>query len=268
MTDNSLDDPGSDLHLLQTRFQDYITGKSEDFEKYIISTEDALAEHRLGAYYNAYRIRLIDCLAVDFECLQKEIGEQAFELMILDYLELYPSEHPSVRWVGTHMVEFLQHCEHPEKEFLSELANFEWTQGLCFDAADSEQLFKLEDMAQIAPETWPQLTFKFHPSMRWLDLNWNVPPYWVALDNDEELPEKFIDDIPTRWLMWRKVTSPNWRSLEVAEAWAIEAAVNGANFAELCEGLLEWIGENSVAMTAAGYLKQWIHDEMIVQISQ
>jgi len=261
MTENN-----SELHALQQRFQDYLAGKSEDFEKDIISTSEALAEHRLGAYYNAYRIRLIDCLATDFSGLQKELGEEQFELMILDYLKQYPSENPSVRWVGNHMVEFLQHSDHREKKFLSELALFEWTQGLCFDAADSDQLFSQQDMAKISPDLWPQLTFKFHPSMRWLDLHCNVAPYWVALDNNKELPEKQLSEVPTRWLMWRKDMSPNWRSLEVAEAWSIEAASNGANFAELCGGLLEWIGEDAVAMTAAGYLKQWIHDELITHI--
>ncbi len=256
----------SDLHALQTRFQDYITGKSEDFEKDIVSTEDALAEHRLGAYYNAYRIRLIDCLATDFEVLQKEIGEEEFELMILDYLKLYPSSNPSVRWVGSHMVEFLQHSTHPQKEFLSELALFEWSQGLCFDSADTDHIFNLDDMTQIAAESWPYLSFSFHPSVRWLDLNWNVPPYWIAIDKNEQPPEKSFEESPTRWLMWRKEMSPNWRSMDVAEAWAIEAAFNGSNFAELCEGLLEWIGEDSVAITAASYLKQWITDEIIVSI--
>jgi len=256
----------SELQQLQTRFQDYITGKSEDFEKDIISTEDALAEHRLGAYFNAYRIRLINSLATDFECLQKELGEEAFELMVLDYLKLYPSDNPSVRWVGIHLVEFLQHSEHPDKAFLVELAEFEWNQGLCFDAGDSEQIFRLEDMAQIAPENWPQLTFQFHDSVRWLDLYSNAAPYWVALDSNKQLPGKHFDEIPTRWLMWRKGMSPNWRSLEVAEAWTIEAAFNGINFAQLCEGLLEWIGEDQVAITAAGFLKQWIHDELIVQV--
>lgn len=260
-------DKSSELHELQIRFQDYITGKSEDFEKDIISTEDALAEHRLGAYYNAYRIRLIDCLATDFECLQKELGEEQFELMILDYLKLYPSENPSVRWAGSHMVEFLQHSEHAEKDFLCELASFEWTQGLCFDAADSNHVFSVEDMSQVAAESWPQLTFKFHPSVRWLDLHYNAPPYWVALDNNEELPEKLVNKVPTRWLMWRKGMSPNWRSLDVAEAWAVEAAFNGVNFSELCEGLLEWTGADSVAMIAAGFLKQWIHDELIVLVN-
>ncbi len=255
------------LRQLQQRFQDYLLDQSHDFEQDIISTDDARAEHRLGAYYNAYRIRLIDCLATDFSGLLKELGDEGFEFMALEYLKLYPSEHPSVRWVGKHMVEFLQHSGQPEAEFFAELANFEWSQGLCFDAADADRLFTLQDMAQIDPAAWPTLKFDFHPSMRWLDLNWNVPPYWVALDKDEELPPKQRGEYPTRWLMWRKELSPNWRSLDVSEAWAIEAAAQGANFAELCEGLLEWIGEDAVAVTAAGFLKQWIVDELLIEVS-
>lgn len=254
------------LHQLQQRFQDYLTGKSEDFEQDIISTDDALAEHRLGAYYNAYRIRLIDCLKTDFSGLYLELGDEGFEAMALQYLERYPSQHPSVRWVGQHMVEFLQHSGQPEAEFFAELAEFEWNQGLCFDAKDSDHLFTLEQMAQIDPANWPQLTFQFHPSLRWLDLNWNVPPYWVALDNEEDLPAKQRGEYPIRWLMWRRDLSPHWRSLDAAEAWAIEAASQGANFAELCEGMLEWIGEDAIAVTAAGYLKQWICDQIIINI--
>ena len=86
-----------DLRTLQLRFQKYITGASEDFEHDIVSTEDARAEHRLGAYYNAYRIRLIDCLSIDFKAVQKTIGEEDFEYLVLDYLQQYPSKHPSVR---------------------------------------------------------------------------------------------------------------------------------------------------------------------------
>ena len=88
------------LRELQRRFQDYLISGSEDIEQDIISTENALAEHRLGAYYNAYRIRLIDCLAVDYSALEKFLGREAFENMALDYLRHYPSTHPSVRWFG------------------------------------------------------------------------------------------------------------------------------------------------------------------------
>jgi len=252
------------LRALQLRFQDYLEGRSEDFEQDIISTADAKAEHRLAAYYNAYRIRLIDCLATDFPGLQKTLGEEAFEYLILDYLKIHPSEQPSVRWAGQHMVDFLTQSQYENSEFLSELALFEWTQGLCFDAPESEVLFTLDDMAQLDPALWPSVSLSFHPSVRWLDLHWNAAPYWVALDQPDGEPiQPQYNTLPARWLMWRKKHKPNWRSLEAPEAWAIEAAYNGANFAELCEGLLEWIGEDTVALTAAGYLKQWIHDDLI-----
>lgn len=67
------------LRNLQLRFQDYLLGSSEDIERDIVSTENARAEHRLGAYYNAYRIRLIDCLAIDYLALEKILGRTAFE---------------------------------------------------------------------------------------------------------------------------------------------------------------------------------------------
>ena len=66
----------SNLRRLQSRFQNYLLGISNEIESDIINTEEALAEHRLGAYYNAYRIRLIDALAVDYSALQKHLGRE------------------------------------------------------------------------------------------------------------------------------------------------------------------------------------------------
>jgi len=256
------------LRELQMRFQDYLIGVNEDIEQDIVSSEDALAEHRLGAYYNAYRIRLIDILAVDYSAIEKHLGREEFENLALDYLKIFPSQHPSVRWFGAHFSEYLEkHCERDDSEFLAELASFEWAQGLVFDADNETELFQLEDIAQVPPESWPTLTIEFKPALQWLDLYWNVCPYSVAIDAGEASPEPHCEEIPVRWLLWRKNRNPNWRSLEVHEAWAVEAAHQGANFAEICEGLCEWVSEDQVAMAAAGFLKQWIDDELVVSIA-
>lgn len=257
-----------ELKQIQQRFKAYITGQSEDFVNDIVSTEEALAEHRLGAYYNAYRLRLIEALANDYSGVQQLVGEEAFEYLVLDYLERYPSEHPSIRWAGRHMAEFLQQQDTIEdKQYLVEMARFEWQQGLCFDSSDSDAPLELTAMADIPPESWPQLHFKFHPSVAWLDLHCNAPTYWLAFEEEQQPPQKSCEEVPTRWLMWRKELSPNWRSLDSAEAWAVEQAFNGANFADLCEGLLEWYAEDQVALIAAGYLKQWIADGVIIEIN-
>ena len=255
------------LRELQLRFQDYLIGINEDIEDDIVSSPNALAKHRLGAYYNAYRIRLIDILAVDYSAIEKHLGRDTFENLALDYLKVFPSQQPSVRWFGQHLSEYLdKHCDRDDHEFLAEIASFEWAQGLVFDADNEATIFQLEDMAQVPPEAWPTLTIAFKPALQWLDLNWNVSPYAVAIDGDEPTPEPHRDDIPLRWLLWRKNRNPNWRSLDVHEAWAIEAAHQGANFAEICEGLCEWVSEDQVAMVAAGLLKQWVSDELVTKV--
>ena len=258
------------LRELQLRFQDYLIRGTDDIEQDIISTENALAEHRLGAYYNAYRIRLIDCLAVDYSALQKYLGRESLRkhgARLPAALPVHPSLGALV-WQGSACLpaRFLQRRDNAE--FVQELASYEWTQSIVFDAANSEQLFQLEDMAQVAAEAWPGLTFEFQPAMRWLDLYWNVPTMERALDADTELPQLQRADYPQRWLLWRQDMKTHWRSLEVHEAWAIEQASKGANFAEICEGLLEWIDEQQVALAGAGFLKQWISDNLLTQLRQ
>ncbi len=255
------------LRDLQLRFQEYLVNGSDDIEQDIISTEDALAEHRLGTYYNAYRIRLIDCLAIDYSALEQYLGREAFENMALDYLQHYPSKHPSVRWFGQNLPAYLGHVYAGENaEFVQELAGYEWAQAKVFDAADSPKLFQLEDITPIPAESWPGIGFSFKPALTWLDLHWNVALIANAMDSGSELPPKQRAEYPLRWLLWRQGMVTRWRSLEVHEAWALEQASTGAGFAEICEGLLEWIDEPQVALVAAGFLKQWVSDQLLEKL--
>lgn len=259
----------SHLRELQLRFQDYLVGVSEEIENDITSTENALAEHRLGTYYNAYRIRLIDSLAIDYSALEKVLGREAFETMALDYLQHYPSTQPSVRWFGANLAEYLQrYYQGDDAEFLQELARFEWAQTMVFDAADTIRPVQLEEVAQLPGEAWASLGFEFIPALRWLDLYWNVAQIENSVDKNDTMPQKSRADHPLRWLLWRRDMKTYWRSLEVHEAWAIESAANGADFAEICEGLLEWVDEQQVALCAAGFLKQWVSDQMVGKLHQ
>ena len=257
----------TDLRKLQQRFQDYLVDGSEAIEQDIVSTRDALAEHRLGTYYNAYRIRLIDALAVDYSALDKYLGREAFERIALDYLHRYPSSNPSLRWFGRHLPVYLRdHYAGGERELICELAEYEWVQANVFDAANETSTVQLEDMAGFPPESWPELHFSFIPALRWLDLSWNVPLIEAALDQGGEVPSPEKSEFPLRWLLWRRDYKTYWRSLDVHEAWAIETAANGGSFGAICEGLLEWIDAEQVALIAAGFLKQWIADQMLAKL--
>jgi len=252
----------SNLQQLQQRFQSYILTQAEAIKQDIVSTENALAEHRLGTYYNAYRLRLIECLETEYPIVKKTLGEEAFITLALSYFDQHPSDHPSARWVGRRLPQFIQNTD----TFLGELAQFEWQKGLTFDAATPKSIASITHMAAIAPKAWPSLTFSFQASVRLLDFHWNAITYWQALNTDQPLPEKQKQAIANVWLLWRKGHDPHWRSLEVSEAWALHTCLQGADFATLCTGLVEWVDETQVSMVAASYLKQWVQDELITEI--
>jgi hypothetical protein len=71
---------------------------------------------------------------------------------------------------------------------------------------------------------------------------------------------------PVAWVVWRHELTTYFRSIEVDEAWALDALIAGQTFADLCEGLCEWIDAQHVATHAAGFLKTWIGDGMISKI--
>ncbi len=46
----------------------------------------------------------------------------------------------------------------------------------------------------------------------------------------------------------------------------LDALRDGKSFADICEGLTEWIDTQNVALHAAGLFRQWLEDGMINKI--
>ena len=148
------------------------------------------------------------------------------------------------------------------------MAAFEWAQGLVFDAAGEDAL-DMQSFSRIPAEEWAGLTFDFTPAMQRLDLSWNIPELWSALnDGEEPVPELRKGSIPSAWLLWRQDLSPGWRRLDVDEAWAMDRAMEGMNFGDICEGLLEWVDESNAPLRAAGFLRTWVSHGLLIDVFQ
>lgn len=255
------------LLSLQTEFQNHlIRPERTAILKHIAGTAQADAETRLGIYAEAYRLRLIEALDTDFPVLHALLGDDEFERMARAYIDAHPSRHFSIRWFGQHLSDFLRatapYREHPA---VGEMAAFEWTMTLAFDAAD-DPLLALDAMAAVLPASWPDLRFTPHASLHRLDLSWNVPAVWKAHAAGEDVHAPEQNPHPIAWALWRQDLTTYFRSLEVDEAWALDALITGQPFADLCQGLCEWIDAQHVAAHAAGLLKNWIGDGMIAAV--
>ena len=226
---------------------------------------DRIAEpdFRFQAYNQAYRLRLIEVLGNDYPLLKRLLGEGDFDTLARQYLDEYPSDTPSVRWMGRHLERHLRSREvHPA---LADIAAFEWAQGEAFDAEDTDVL-TMNSVAALPPEAWERLHFEIHPSARILQLHWNVPEL-ASADADADLSELIsANEAPRHWVMWRRGHVVHWRSLQDDEATALSGVGLGQSFPQICERLCAYVDADQVALHTVSLLKRWLADELLAAI--
>lgn len=259
----------SQLAKLQADFQAYLVDEQAlaEFNNHgitisIISDAKVGIKRRLGIYYDAYRLRIIEALANSYPKLKDLLGDDLFDATARSYINAYPSMVRNMRWVGdsmqTHLINTL-----PQHPIAAEMAAFEWALGLAFDAEDAPVL-SLQDLAAIAPENWGDLHFKFHPAVQLLNPKYNVLLIWQALNIGETPPKATQINEPC--VVWREDLNAHYRSLEHAEYAAIESVILGTSFGELCESLQENASEDEATMQAAQYLSSWLNGGLITAI--
>lgn len=286
----------SALADLQSDFQSFLLEGGERMRERVTGTAKVNPETRLAIYYDAYRLRLLEALTSNYSVLRAWIGDEEFENAGMAYLAAHPSRHFSIRYFGHRLPEYLATTEPwNERPFLAEMASLEWALSETFDA-ENGAVMGVGDMARIPVDAWPDMRLQFHPAVRRLDLYWNVPIIWKAINRNldvekntascrgetsataaagnarptetpHDVPAPEADEYPRAWLIWRQDLKTWFRSLSVDEAGALDAARAGENFAAVCEGLLEWIDARNVALHAAGLMKQWITDGVVSGIA-
>ena len=254
------------LAELQSDLQDFLLDKKCDADDLTLETPAFSKEARLQIYHEAYRLRLIDALSNDYPALKLFLGDDKFVSMANGFISKHPSHHPSLRWFGEKLYEFLKSTnDWREKIHIAELAEFEWAQAMAFDAAD-KIIATLDDIRALPPESWMTMKLVFHPSLQLLNCVSNAPLQWQALIKDGITIEPVIATEFQTWLIWRENFQVVYRPLNFAEAWALNAFIADHNFSDVCGGLCEWFAEEKVPLQTAQYLQQWLQSELIIGI--
>ena len=256
----------SELQDLQNSFQDLVLTGNDGFKGSVIGEGDQFVTTRTAIYHDAYRLRLAGVLKIDFPGLHTLAGDDQFENICQEYIKTYPSDHFSVRYFGRFMQEYLSKTlPYSKHRMLANIAGFEWMVNDVLDAEDGH-VVSLKELQEISPAHWPTMTINLHPSLRSVPLEWSVPKFWQAVkeDKDPQAPTAYAD--PVIWILWRKGVEVYFRSLGEDEAWALDAAIQGKTFAELCEGLCDWVEPENVAASIVGFLQNWIDEEMVSSI--
>jgi hypothetical protein len=250
------------LAAIQSAFQEYVLGQggAQPGIAHAVRSQFGLgAQERLAIYYNAYRIRMREALCEAYDKTWTYLGDDLFAELADSYLAAHPSRQPNLRWYGG---DFAAHVARalPDHPWVAELARFEWTLGLAFDAADAVPL-AAADVAQLAPQAWEALALDWHPSVWLLPLHWNAVALWQALGAQQTPPEAAPSAAAVTWLVWRRGEQPHFRSLTEGEAVALSRIGGGATFGAVCAAAIEQASEQASADAVpalAGYLQHWL----------
>jgi hypothetical protein len=243
---------------LQRAFQDYVLTSNDGFTNQVRDTRKADRVTLLDVYRDGYALRLIEVLTIDFPGVLAMAGPADFDTMARAYIANHPSHHPSVRWFGKALADFLA-----AKPALAEMARFEWALGEAFDSVDAPPI-QAEAIMAVPPEAWETIAFAPIPSLQRLTFTHDVPPAWQRREEVEPgMLEVAALESPLTWVIWRPERVSNFRSLEEDEAAMLSAMIEGQPFPALCEALLPYVEEDQAAARAAGLLRAWVEEGMI-----
>lgn len=244
---------------LQTDFQQAVL--HEQLSPGLFAIEGA-GRGGLAIYIDAYQARLTAALRDNFPVLHRALGDDAFAQLAQIYIAAHPSRSRSIRWFGEALPAFL--ADNPESiphPALIDLARMDWAMRAAFDAHDAA-LLRVADLALLTPEDWPAHRFTPVPSLRIIDLSWNIEPIWHALNDDVEAQTEAPEPLAHALLVWRPTLECRWRSADVSEAAALRALLQGASFAECCTAIAA-SGDADPARRAVTLLQTWIADGLL-----
>ncbi|MGH7821077.1 MAG: hypothetical protein ACREQ9_15035, partial [Candidatus Binatia bacterium] len=187
-----------------------------------------------------------------------------FHNLVTSYLVDHPSTHPSVRYLGRHLAQFIgRHELSTETPWLADLARLEWAILEAFDGPDAEPLDAAR-LRELPPDRWASARFRLAPTLAILKAGAPVQLVWIRATDGEAIPP--IDPEPTILRVWRKELAVLHRAIAPTELAALEAVLGGEDFAGVCEAAAAVVVEGEVPQAAARTLHGWFADGLVVGI--
>ena len=253
-------------------------GAAADPEALVDGDARASARERVHVYAHMYRARMVEALESQFPRLARWMGADAFTALTCAYVTDRPSRHPSLRFMGRHLPDWLA-TRAPAGEphaARAALARLEWARADVFDAADDTTL------ALDAVRAWPVEAFGAMPlrligAHRLVTVTPAAAGLWDAIgaetpaaDTDPGARAAAIEAVSARpareeaLLIWRQGVSVFHRAIDAAEHAALQSVAGGTTLGAVCEALSRERSADDATAQAFAWLSTWATDELLI----
>jgi len=258
----------SKLAQLQSQFIAFLQDQPSSLLELVCEQPPVPSATRLGIYHNAYRMRLREAIDNDHPMLGLYLGDQLYDVLVKGYIAQYPSQVKSLRYFCDQLPQFLvDNAPFSSHPILAKLAQFERLLLTSFDAED-KTTSTINDLVNISPDAWPEMTLQFHPSCIIFSQTVNAVETWQALKAQTPPPMVQASQLPQYWLVWRNQA----RLTEFCHIDTVEQELwtffhQGGDFSGACELLSQYYPSNRVPSQALQLLQHWLSNDLISHIN-
>ncbi len=238
-----------------------------NLEKVILPSKNLSSAERIGIYADMYYLRLVDCVASDFDGLIYALGRERFDELARAYITAHPSTNFSLNVFSRHFANFLNHevADLPNREFLYDLARLEWAVQEVFEEKNVTPV-AVDELLAVPPSKWENARIKFIPALRLLEFGFPVNRFLQAVYNESE------PGLPTRRKTWLRVYRRGYRTWRAAldsnQFKLLSALVAGKTLSDALDDYVRKAGESEATAAAkvGEWFKEWAADGMIQAI--
>ncbi|WP_347271072.1 DNA-binding domain-containing protein [Rhizorhabdus histidinilytica] len=215
----------------------------------------------LEVYHDNYRAALANCLAEVFERVHLWIGDERFRSTTAAHIDVTPPHAWTLDAYAGDFPETLELLFGDDPE-IAELGWLDLALSEAFVGPDSAPV----DPGRLGGIDWDRAVLRLSPTLTTHVFRSNAAAIWSALSAGEVPPVAALLAEPVTMLVWRKGLMPCFRTLEPAEAKAIDLARSGVGFGSICAAMLEQLGEEDGVAAAGQLLGRWMGDGLVVGI--
>jgi hypothetical protein len=219
-----------DLTSLQNIMQDSIyKADLSSAETWIAEKPSLPPEAQLGVYIAAYRFRIHDMLADDYEALRHYLGDQQFAMLVKGFIESNYSEYYDI---GIYSEKFANWVQYQNLDlFARELADLEKKTAVVYTLENSPAA-SAQDFAAISPEDFIELKLRPRTASIFSHYQNNVSNYLSDYQNNEK-PKAQPEE--TYLIIYRKDDKAHRLKLKKAEYELLHQLAAGKTIGEAIE---------------------------------
>ncbi len=233
---------------------DGITGA--DLNDVVVPLPSLQPDEQVSIYRDGWFWRLRDCLRDDFPAVAHIMGEERWERLVRDYLEVHRPRTPNIADIGDRLVDWLgTRTDLPDHAFLVDLARLEWTVCTTFVHPDGPRL-QPDDVEGIDPERF--LSARFTPAATTAILDFDYPVNDVIESLREDGSPGVPEPAPQAVLVSRTETRLRRRAIDGSQRLLLERLLAGE---PLGDAMMAVVGEDPAnAEAVAASVTEWFTD--------